>query len=159
MSRRRKKLHTKTGHPSQQPRSTVIHLGSELPSEATRARTQLASEKAAEMDRVWFERNPGVDAYAREAVLHEHDAQLEANGWEETPGTHLVVIVEQVVPGRRLRHPFNVYRGAGPDGHMTDEQLAEILDYWRLHVYGKEVEYGDMQPDLVRGFLKSRHRA
>lgn len=114
-----------------------------------------ASERAIAVDRVWFERYPGADAYARPAVPHEHDRFMAQQGWTVPPGHYLVVVVEQVEPGRRLRHPMNVYRGDGPGGAMLPEHLESVLRHWRAEVHGKE-SFPGVPDEVIQAFRRRR---
>jgi hypothetical protein len=129
--------------------TVTVYLGGPRPGAAEKA----ASERAMAIDRVWFERHPGEDAYARAAVPDEHGRFMAERGWAVPPGHHLVVVVEQVEPGRRLRCPMNVYRGDGPGGAMLPEHLESVLRHWRAEVRGKESIPG-VPDEAIREFRR-----
>jgi hypothetical protein len=147
---KKRKRRGSTGRGAAETESVTFYLNGPPPGAAEK----LASERAGAIDRLWFEQHPGDDAYARAAVPHEHDRFMEEQGWTVPPGHHLVVVVEQVEPGRRLRHPVNVYRGDGPGGAMLPDHLESIVRYWRAEVYGKEPFPG--VPDEVVQALRRR---
>lgn len=132
VSRKRKQRKVARKHVPE-AESVTVHLGGPPGDDE-----MLAAERASSVDRRWFERHPGADAYARVAVPHEADRFMGLQGWQVPPGHHLVVVAEQVEPGRRLRHPMNVYRGDGPNGTMLQEHLDWILWHWRTEIRGKE---------------------
>ncbi|MCY0930912.1 hypothetical protein OTB20_32915 [Streptomyces sp. H27-H1] len=90
-----------------------------------------AGHRAAEDDRVWFDKHPGVSVRVREALPGEHDEHLITHGQEPLgPDQRLAVVVLQAAPGRRIRVPFGVVLPDTPGAPLTPQQLKDVQVAW-----------------------------
>ncbi|MFF7889565.1 hypothetical protein ACH40F_53295 [Streptomyces sp. NPDC020794] len=87
---------------------TLYGLGKEAAGAGGPSRSNVAAgHRAAEADRVWFDRHVGASVRVREALPGEHDHR--AFGPEPlAPNQKIAVVVVQAAPGRRTRIPFKV---------------------------------------------------
>ncbi|MGW2600017.1 hypothetical protein [Streptomyces klenkii] len=98
---------------------------------ALTGRSAEASSRAAEDDRIWFDKHPDASVRVREALPGEHDEALLAQGRGPLqPDERLAVVVVQVVPGRRVRCPYKVVTTTNPDGRLTPQQLDAVRAEW-----------------------------
>ncbi|MEU4969121.1 hypothetical protein [Streptomyces smyrnaeus] len=85
--------------------------------------------RAAEADRVWFDRHPGASVRVREALPGEHDHR--AFGAKPlAPNQKIAVVVVQAAPGRRTRIPFMVVTVPTAGARISPQQLAEVRQEW-----------------------------
>ncbi|MGK5548485.1 hypothetical protein ACSNOH_27700 [Streptomyces sp. URMC 127] len=98
---------------------------------ALTGRSAEASSRAAEDDRLWFDKHPGASVRVREALPGEHDHGPFTQGRKPLwPDERLTVVVVQVVPGRRVRYPYKAVSVASPDERLTPQQLEAVREEW-----------------------------
>ncbi|WP_274919467.1 hypothetical protein [Streptomyces sp. WZ-12] len=109
---------------------TVYGMGKELQDAGGPSRRNIeVGQRAAEGDRVWFDKNPGASVRAREALPGEHDHR--AFGPEPlAPNQKIAVVVVQAAPGRRTRIPFQVVTTATAGAAISPQQLEEVRAEW-----------------------------
>lgn len=109
---------------------TVYGLGEEGAAAGGPSRSNVAAgHRAAEADRVWFDRNAGASVRVREALPGEHDHR--AFGPEPlAPNQKIAVVVVQTAPGRRARLPFKVVTTPTAGAAISPQQLEEIRAEW-----------------------------
>ncbi|GHH57468.1 hypothetical protein [Streptomyces candidus] len=129
VSRTRKKKNQKRTNPVWEGRA-VWCLGEEGVADGGPSRRNIAvGHRAAEADRVWFNRNIGASVRVREALRGEYDHR--AFGSEPfMPNQKIAVVVVQVAPGRRSRIPFQVVTTPTASTRITPQQLEEVRAEW-----------------------------
>ncbi|MFG3499296.1 hypothetical protein [Streptomyces sp. NPDC047928] len=126
---RKKKKNQNRATPVWEGRS-VYALGEEAAAAGGPSRRNVAvGHRAAEADRVWFERNAGASVRVREALPGECDHR--AFGPEPlAPNQKIAVVVVQAVPGRRTRIPFTVVTTPTAGAAISPQQLEEVRAEW-----------------------------
>ncbi len=126
---RKKKKNQNRASPMWEGRS-VYGLGKEAGAAGGPSRRNVAvGHRAAEADRVWFDRHPGASVRVREALPGEHDHR--AFGPEPlAPNQKGVVVVVQAAPGRRTRIPYKVITTPTPGAAISPQQLEEVRAEW-----------------------------
>ncbi|MFF0486806.1 hypothetical protein [Streptomyces sp. NPDC004435] len=93
------------------------------------ATNMAAGHRAAEADRVWFDRHPGASVRVRQALPDEYDHR--PFGPEPlAPNEKIAVVVVQAAPGRRTRIPYQVVTTPTAAAAISPQQLEEIQAEW-----------------------------
>ncbi|WP_435609697.1 hypothetical protein [Streptomyces sp. C10-9-1] len=126
---RKKKKNQNRATPVWEGRS-VYGLGEEAAAAGGPSRRNVAvGHRAAEADRVWFDRHPGASVRVREALPGEHDSR--AFGSEPLAANQRgIVVVVQAAPGRRTRIPYAVITTPTPGAAISPQQLEAVRAEW-----------------------------
>ncbi|MFE4256276.1 hypothetical protein ACFRU3_44025 [Streptomyces sp. NPDC056910] len=109
---------------------TVYGMSTDLAADGgPSSRNMAVGQRAAEADRVWFDRNPGASVRVREALPGEHDHRA-FDPKPLAPNQKIAVVVVQAAPGRRTRIPFTVVTTPTAGAAISPRQLEEVRAEW-----------------------------
>ncbi|MEU9943137.1 hypothetical protein [Streptomyces lavendulae] len=91
-----------------------------------------SAERATMDDQRWYKRNPGARLRVRVAGRGEFDQWLkDKHAWPLEPGSRLIVVVDLIQPGQRMRGPYCVMsQGAPLQGDLPHAEGEWLREQW-----------------------------
>ncbi|MFE6104060.1 hypothetical protein ACFVQ4_29455 [Streptomyces laurentii] len=129
VSRTRKKKNRNRTAPVWEGRSVYALSAEAAAAGGPSSRNVAAGHRAAEADRVWFDRHPGASVRVRQALPGEYDHRPFGPG-PLAPNEKIAVVVVQAAPGRRTRIPYQVVTTPTAAATISPQQLEEIQTEW-----------------------------